>query len=178
MRILHILSLFILLFNCNTNKNTFDRQKMTNNTMDKTVCPDDGTCTFKVIKNKSAEVKKDEFDATYINIFESDKTLLKFEYNRNPIKNTEDSNYTEIIYIEINQDIIKTETINSSLSSLKNKVIFGRLCFCRGQTGYYNINEGDISISPLKNNLYKLDLEFKTNEVPQIINKIRETFNL
>lgn len=177
MKILHILFFFTLFLNCNAKKNMVDQQKVSNSNIN-SICPDDGICNFEVIKNTSFEILKDEFGATYLNSFESNKTLLKFEYNRKPIENTEDSNYTEIIYIQIDEKSEKIETINDALSNLKNKVIFGRLCFCRGQTGYYNISEGALNISNLKDNLYKIDLKFKTNEVPQIINKISETFSL
>ena len=54
-------------------------------------------------------------------------------------------------------------------------LLFGRFCFCRGQTGYYKISHRDLSITK-KSNVQTVDLDFKIDEVPQIIKHI--TFTL
>ncbi|QXP60556.1 hypothetical protein [Olleya sp. HaHaR_3_96] len=177
MRISHLLPVFFIFFQCNSPKNTISQSQLKKDTV-LSNCPDDGTCTFNVIKNKSIEIKKDEFGATYLNTYDSDKILLKFEYNRNALDNIEDSNYTEIVYIQINENSEKLEPINKNLSSEKNTVFFGRLCFCRGQTGYYHINQGELDLTKIENDLYQINLEFNTDEVPQVINKIAEVFKL
>jgi len=142
----------------------------------KTDCPKDGVCTFEVIKNKSAEIKNDKFGNPYLEVFESEKTLLKFEYKRNPIENTQDSNYSEIIYVEINPNS-DSITTNTSLNE-ENTIIYGRICFCRGQTGYYPISQGQLNISKTDTDTYLLNLDFKCTAVPQIIKSISENFKL
>lgn len=139
-------------------------------------CPEDGICTFEVLKNKNLTVKTDEFGNRYKEVVTGEHIILKFEYKRNEIPNTADSGYTEEIYIELNPDEIETELQNSDLK--KANLLFGRLCFCRGQTGYYEIDIGVLTIIKLGNDTYQLNLEFKCEAVPQIIETLNETFKL
>ena len=177
MRISHLFPVFFIFLHCNSPKTTVLQSELKSDIATSN-CPNDGTCTFNVVKNKSVEIKKDEFGATYLNTYDSNKTLLKFEYSRNALDNTEDSNYTEAVYIQLNENSEKLEPINKNLSTTKNTVFFGRLCFCRGQTGYYHINQGKLNLTKKEGDLYEIDLEFNTDEVPQVINKITEVFKL
>ena len=56
------------------------------------------------------------------------------------------------------------------------KVFFARWCFCKGQTGFYKINTGNLSISRLENTSYQMHLTFTVDEVPQIIKEIKQNF--
>lgn len=140
-------------------------------------CPEDGTCTFEVLKNKSFKISS-KFGNTYP-VFSpnNNKSILKFEYTRNLIPDTEDSSYKELIYIEISNDL-KTPLDIKNIDLTKTKASFGRLCFCRGQTGYYKIKQGDLSIKKNGQNNYNLKFKFKITEVPQVITTIEEHFNL
>jgi len=57
------------------------------------------------------------------------------------------------------------------------KALFARLCFCRGQTGYYIINQGQLSIKKLSESQYHLKMRFKIDEVPQVISEIDEVIS-
>ncbi len=76
-------------------------------------------------------------------------TVLKYTYTRNKIPNTEDSSYVEEIYIELDSKNIETNLKDAQLANVK--VVFARLCFCKGQTGYYKVTNGELSI---KKNIY------------------------
>ena len=79
--------------------------------------------------------------------------------------NLQDAGYREEIIFELdNFDPIKL----GSSSLQKTKMLFGRFCFCRGQTGYYKVTEGTFEIA---NQI--ATLQFKVSEVPQITNEIR-----
>ena len=78
------------------------------------------------------------------NLLLGNKTLLKYSYHNNPPKNTQDGHYSEIIYAELDSTITKTNLKNEDLK--KVKLHFGRLCFCKGATGYYPISIGEFSI--------------------------------
>jgi hypothetical protein len=138
-----------------------------------TNCPKDGVCTFEVFQNKILYIKEDEIGALYPELSEGKKTVIKFEYKRDEIPNTADSSYSEIIYVEIDSDTKELSLKNEALKEAK--VLFGRLCFCRGATGYYPISEGLLEVSSNKDGSKTYELTFKVYEVPQIITMFKET---
>jgi len=172
MKILNLI-IILSLIGCNANKQLSANNKLSATT---NMCPDDGVCTYKVLKNKNFIIKTDEFGNSYSELTEGKKTVLKFEYSRNVPKNVQDGNYQEIVYIEIDAETKNIELENEALQNVN--LGFGRICFCRGQTGYYKITEGELKLTKLKNNEYHVILNFKTSEVPQVITSINETFKL
>ncbi|WP_456378928.1 hypothetical protein [Lutibacter sp.] len=172
----NILLLIIVLFaSCKSNKNiNFTVQEPmlveTSNYLD------NGTSSMELIPNKTIEFKKDAFGIVYPVISEGDKTIFKYTYKRNPISNTQDSNYTEIVYAELDKNITQTTLTSEKLQTIK--LYFGRLCYCKGETGYYPIKNGNFKISELTKNSFKINFEFTIKEVPQIISKISETVSL
>lgn len=139
-------------------------------------CPKDGTCSFELIPKKSIIFKSDEFGNVYPEISEGNKTLLKYSYNNNPPKNTQDGHYSEIIYAELDSTITKTNLKNEDLK--KVKLHFGRLCFCKGQTGYYPIKKGEFIIKKSSKDSINISIKFEQDEVPQIISTINETISI
>jgi hypothetical protein len=129
--------------------------------------PKDGACTVQLLKNKSIIVKKDEFGSTYYTLEDSDsKNVVQYTYKRTVKGDLQDANYREEIIFELNN---QTDNLTLSDATLENtQLLFGRFCFCRGQTGYYKINQGKLTVTDGK----VIDLNFKTNEVPQIINHV------
>ncbi len=172
MRYLYILIVSLVFFSCNAKQKLLIEDKGENST-DK--CPEDGICTFEILKNKTFEVKKDNLGNLYPEIFDGDNIILIFEYKRNEIPNTLDGNYSELIYVELNPNNLIIDLEDSKLQDAK--LLFARLCFCRGQTGYYKVKSGKLSISREKDK-YQFNLEFKVNEVPQVITSISESFSL
>ena len=165
-----VLLVLLLLMGCQTKKEIVNSV----DTMQKksvSTCPDDGVCTIEVLKNKSVHLKYDEFDLPYVDFSESNSTLIKYSYNRNVEENLADANYEEIIYIEINDTSKDFSLKNEELT--KVNALFGRLCFCRGATGFYPIREGNLSIIREENNLI-IDFNFTIKEVPQVIGTINE----
>lgn len=165
---------FLLISNLNSCKTIPDSEESFSTTHLVSECPKDGVCSMEVLKNKSLSIKSDEFGSLYPQINEGKFTVLKFEYSRNEIPNTEDSGYREIIYMQLDPESLETELQGKDLSKIN--LLFGRLCFCKGQTGYYKITDGHLSITKKENNEYHMDLSFQSNEVPQIINHISENF--
>jgi len=139
-------------------------------------CPDNGECIIELIPNKSLEFKKDDIGAFYPIIKEGEKTILKYTYNRNSIQNSQDSNYTEIVYAELDKTITEISLTSKELQTIK--LYFGRLCYCKGETGYYPIKNGNFEIKKWGKNTVKIAIEFSIKEVPQIISKISETISL
>ncbi len=139
-------------------------------------CPNNGVCVLELIPNKSLIFKTDEFGNLYPVISEGEKTILKYTYKKNPISKTQDSNYTEIVYAELGKTITEFSLNNEDLQTIK--LYFGRLCFCKGETGYYPIKNGIFKITKIDRKTIKIDFEFNINKVPQIISKINETIYL
>lgn len=172
----NILLLLIILFSsCKSAKNmSFTVQE--NIFIETENCPDNGTCTIELIPNQALKFNTDEFGHSYPVITEGEKTILKYTYNKNPAKDTQDSNYTEIVYAEFEQNTTPISLTNSQLQTIK--LYFGRLCYCKGQTGYYPIKNGEFKLKKLNENTLKIEFDFKISEVPQIISKINETISL
>ncbi len=166
--------LFLIIVSCKSTKNmTTDfvvNEAILINTIN---CPENGDCTIELLPNTSLEFKKDEFGNLYPVISEGNKTIFKFIYTRKPIPNTQDSNYSEIVFAELDSIISEKTFTNDTLQDAK--LHFGRLCFCKGETGYYPIKKGEFKISKSSKKGLKIDFNFKIDEVPQIISAINET---
>lgn len=177
MRKLLIIPFLTLITACNCQKKVSDNPSeikkdeiVTNST-----CPSDGKCTIEVIKNKSLEVKLDEFGSTYYNLIDNMNTsVVLYRYNKNVEEGLQDASYKEEIIFEINNNEKQLSFSDKDLQ--KTKMIFGRICFCRGQTGYYTVTSGKLFLENQKENI-KLDLSFKISEVPQIINSLNYTIS-
>ena len=170
----NLLVLFIvLLTSCKSNQKFTISEVVFSETVN---CPNNGKCSIELIPNKALEFKKDEFGNSYPIITEGEKTILKYTYKRNPISNTQDSNYTELIYAELDKTISEFSLTSKELQTVK--LYFGRLCYCKGETGYYPITNGIFKIEKSSKNAIKINIEFKIIEVHQIITKISETVSL
>ncbi len=138
-------------------------------------CLDDGACTVEILYNSELEVKTDEFGNTYPKINIGDNMVVKYQYKKNEIENVADSSYSEIILFELNNDKIDLHLQNGDLQEVK--LLFGRLCFCRGATGYYRVEKGDLKVNFDKDKL-KINLQFKVDKVPQKISNLTEVIPL
>lgn len=173
MRLISSLSLLLILISCKTLPEV--KSEISKETYSQT-CPKDGTCSLEVLKNSDLEIKTDEFGFSYPQIKDGKLIVLKFEFARNIIPETADSGYRELIYLQLDPQNMEVDIQNKNLSLVN--LLFARLCFCRGQTGYYRIHIGMLSVKKIKDRTYLVDLEFTTDEVPQIINHINEIIKL
>ncbi|NOR27486.1 MAG: hypothetical protein GQ540_03040 [Lutibacter sp.] len=139
-------------------------------------CPDNAECSVELIPNKSLEFKKDGIGALYPVITEGDKTILKYTFNKNTIPNTQDGSYTEVVFAELDKTITHVSLTSKELQTVK--LHFGRLCYCKGQTGYYPITNGNFNIKKSGKKSIEITIDFKISEVPQIISKINEIVSL
>lgn len=132
--------------------------------------PKDGICTTQVLSGKSMVIKNDDFGRPYYETIDNtSKSVIIFDYNRTVKGDIQDASYNEKVIFEIDNS---TDNLNLSDTSLQDsQLLFARFCFCKGQTGYYKITQGKLSMSK-KANEKTIDLNFKTDEVPQIIKHI------
>lgn len=161
--------LLLTISSCNSPKSAVLNSDANLNTIE-TVCPEDGKCTVQLFKNKSLEVKTDEFGSVYYQMTDNTQTsVILYQYKRNVEKGLQDAHYTEEIIFEISHS--DTSIALNGLNLQKTKMLFGRLCFCRGQTGYYKVTDGNLELEQ-KNNEARFSLHFTITEVPQIIHSI------
>jgi hypothetical protein len=134
-------------------------------------CPDDGKCTLEILRNKSIAIKTDDLGSLYYQTIDSPQTsVIVYQYNLNVAKDLQDGNYREEIIFEIKNTDKKI--VLSGVALQQTKMLFGRFCFCRGQTGYYKIEEGTLSLNQ-KDNVVNFNLDFTITKVPQIIKSIQ-----
>lgn len=170
----------ILFISCKPtqNKNSKSKEEAINmETISQNIenCLENSTCTLEIIPNKTIEFKKDKFGIGYPIINEGNKILLKYTFNKNTDKNLQDGFYTEIVYAELNS-IENTSLLDKDLQQIK--LYFGRLCYCKGETGYFPIEEGLFSIKQLSEKEFNIDINFTVSQVPQIISSINQTISL
>lgn len=176
MKKLFIIPTTILFSFCCTNKEIMKKEEE-NKVVTKTEspCPSDGVCTTEILKNKSLVIKTDEFGSTYTQIIDSETTsVIVYQYNRIVKGDLQDAGYREEIIFEINNNDTELNLTNKELQ--QTKMLFGRFCFCRGQTGYYKVEEGKLNLKKT-NDTITLNLDFTITKVPQIIKTITTSIN-
>ncbi|HLA56050.1 MAG TPA: hypothetical protein VK623_08110 [Flavobacterium sp.] len=164
-------SLLIILFfiSCNCKKGTA-QASMDKIALAKADCPEKATCTIKILKNKSMDVKTDDLGRPAYTVVESTtKSVIQYEFNRGDEQKYPDSGYREVVIFEINQ--ANPEVALSGVDLQATKMLYGRFCFCRGATGLYPIIDGNLSIKKQDSSLL-MELDYKTGEIPQIIKSI------
>ena len=172
--------IIIVLISCKpTQKTTSENQdeKIDMETISTNIenCLENSTCTIELIPNKTIEFKKDKFGIGYPIINDGSKILLKYTFNKNTEKSLQDGFYSEIIYAELNA-IENTTLIDQDLQQVK--LYFGRLCYCKGETGYFPVEKGSFSIAQLSEKEFDIDINFTISQVPQIISNINQTISL
>lgn len=134
-------------------------------------CPEDGKCTVEIRQNKRLEIKTDELGSLYYQVLDNDQTSVVFyKYDRNVPADLADAGYTEEIIFEIpNQD---GEITLSGNRLQETKMLFRRMCFCRGQTGNFKVQDGNLNLKK-KGQSVQFLLDFKITAVPQVVNSIK-----
>lgn len=168
------LTVCLILFSC-CSKRITKQSQLNANTL-KTICPNNGTCSFDIQKKKNLNLVFDNLGALNPEIKSGDNVVLKFQYKRNEVPNAVDGHYRELVYLELNPDKVPLTLENKYLQNVK--LIFGLFCYCKGQAGYYKITNGNLAIKKVSDSKYQLKLRFKTDAVPQVITEINETFTL
>ena len=110
-------------------------------------CPTDGDCTMELLPNKNLTFITDKYGMKYPKITEGNKTVLIYTYNRIYKEKRPDGYYSEKVYAELEPNTTELNLKNEELKQVK--LHFARLCFCKGETGYYAINQGEFNFKLL-----------------------------
>ncbi|NNL82375.1 MAG: hypothetical protein HKP28_03235 [Winogradskyella sp.] len=133
-------------------------------------CPDDGFCNIELLEKKKPELAFDEFNNSYLNYLDSLNSTIIFEYKKDQDPRVMDGGYREELIIPINDSLLIDGTV---IDLSDHQIYYGRFCFCRGQSGYYVINDGQLTINKVSANNFSIELQFSTNEVPHVLKHIR-----
>jgi len=172
MNYLYLIFSCLTVISCKAKQDIVVEEEQHFNTTD---CPEDGTCTFELLPNKSIKTLHDNLGDLYIEIVEGNALVLKFEYKCNEIPNTMDGQYVEQIIMELDPNNLELELKDELLQNVK--MLFARFCYCKGETGYYRVKQGELTVKKATNNTYQLNLSFKIDEVPQIIIEISDVIS-
>lgn len=168
MKIIYLFFISFLLIGCNRVSKT---TKNNPSNMQNINCPDNGDCSFEVLKNSRLLIKTDDFGKLYPEVVPGDKLVVKYQFKKKTKKENLDGDYSEFIYFEM--DTQEKQVVLKDQELQKVKMLFGRICFCRGAMGYFKVTQGELYLSNNNRNL-RLKLSFKMNKVPQIITYIAE----
>ena len=170
MRYYHILILLMIFSSCGTQKEQSNDQRVS---LPPPIinCPEDGDCSFEVFKNSNLNLAYGSDGKLYPEVTEGEKIVIKYHYKRKTIENTMDSNYSEYVYFEFDPNVKQIILKDKELQNVK--MVFGRICYCKGSMGYFPVREGNLFLFNSNGNL-TVRTSFKINKVPQIINQIDE----
>lgn len=130
-------------------------------------CAKQSTCDIQILSGKSMRTTTDNAQTTYDLEDSPSKNVVVYKYARVVKGNIQDAGYREEIVFEVDKNV---REINLTDQELQNtKMLFGRFCFCKGQTGYYPVKAGTLSIDASHNG----QLDFTIPEVPQVTKQIR-----
>ena len=118
------------------------------------------------LKNKSMVLASEDNKNSYTLIDNPEKNVIVFTYSKTVKGNLQDAGYREEVVFETTQKLSELNLNDTDIQ--KSKMLFGRFCYCKGQTGYYSVRNGKMTVDS-NNNLF---LNFKVLEVPQIITEI------
>lgn len=162
------LSLFFTSCNCvfnHVNEKPFKKISISS-------CPIEGKCTATYIENKSLEIKFDDTGAIYYELNNNFKTsVIKFEYNKTIDTTLQDNFYNEELLFEIPNQFEEINLIDNELESVK--MLFGKHCFCRGQTGIYKIKKGKLNLKR-EEKTTSFNLKFEIQNIDHTIKNISE----
>ena len=137
-------------------------------------CPEGGDCSFEVVKNSAIKLNYSDAGDMSPEIIDGDKIVIKYHYEKTPVKDIMDSGYSEYVYLEFDPE--ETQLILKDKELQKVKMIFGRICFCKGAMGYFPVYEGNLFLFHRDGNV-QLRTSFKVSKIPQIIQDIDENIN-
>ena len=137
-------------------------------------CPENGTCTFKILTDKRLERHYDEHNALYVNLVDGDQWVIEIEYKKEVPPNAVDAELREQIFLEINPRQLNTR----GNLGIKAKLVFARWCYCKGEAGYFIPSQKDIDLIKVNDTVYELRLDFSVLNIPQAMGKIVQRFEI
>jgi len=176
MKNLYLCILFLLIVGCKSGKiNTLLEKLDKKHITVLSNCIDNAQCTIEIIPNSNLMIKEDAFKNTYIEIENGVHTIIKYQFKKNELPNTADSQYAELLYLEIDNYNKRLHLKNEELQQVK--MIYGKLCFCKGSSGFFKVKNGDLELLLSKNKL-SLITNFNVENMQQMVSQLNENIIL
>ena len=134
-------------------------------------CPEGGDCTFEVLQKSNLTLKSDQTGALYPEVEPGDRVVVRYQYKKNTSPNALDSDHSEYVYFEIDPGRVELALKDADIQRVK--MVYGRICFCKGETGYYPVRKGNLFIYQNDGDLL-VRSSFSIPKVPQTIKEIDE----
>lgn len=137
-------------------------------------CPEGGDCTFEVMQHSTLVMRTDETGMLYPEIESGEKNVIRFHFKKDTDPEAMDSSYSEYVLLEIDSGKVELSLRDKDLQ--KVKMVFGRICYCKGEMGYFPVRNGQLFVYQNKGKL-ELRTSFQVPKIPQIIKQIDENLN-
>jgi hypothetical protein len=168
MILLRVVVLFALLSSCASTKENSEEQQIPPPVVN---CPEGGDCTFEVLQNSSLALKRDGIGMLYPEIEEGNKVVIRYHYKKDTDPSVMDSSYSEYVLMEIDSGRVELSLRDKQLQ--KVKMTFGRICYCKGEMGYFPVRNGQLFIYQ-NNGKLQVRTSFKVPKIPQIVKEVNE----
>jgi len=176
MRNVYLCFLFLLIIGCKSGKiNTLLEKLDEKNTAVLSNCFDNAVCTIEIIPNSNLMIKEDAFKNTYIEMEDGVNTIIKYQFKKNELPNTADGQYSEFLYLEIDNYNKRLHLKNEELQQVK--MIYGKLCYCKGSSGFFKVKNGTLELILSKNKL-SLVTNFNVENIQQMVSQLNENILL
>ncbi|CAM3310968.1 hypothetical protein [Aequorivita lipolytica] len=136
-----------------------------------TGCPEEGTCSVMVHKNKRLVIKEDGTGATYPEMAAGENMVVVYTYSKEGPEGTVDGDYSETIHFEIPTATTTLRKVDASLTDVN--LLYGKHCFCKGEAGYYPVTNGKLLVEKSSQGI-TFDLKFKVEKTSQVVTHISE----
>ena len=172
MRLLFLFLYINLIIGCKTSQIVPENYSAIKSINWQSGCIPESACAAEIMVNKKIVLKKDEINNQIYPEFvaDSSRQIVKLTSRINADKMHLDQHYFEDIYIELPKKHYPIKA--SNLELLQYKVLLQKSCFCRGEAGYYAIQNGELNISDKS-----LSLSFIVPEANIRLNKIQVKLN-
>ncbi|TPD68547.1 hypothetical protein [Flavobacterium microcysteis] len=139
-----LLPIIGLIASCCSTKNSQATASNSKKAKIESSCPEEGTCSFEILQNKSMNVKTDGIDKIYYELEENpDKVVFLYKYQKKIADKTlQDAGYSEEIVFEMNKDYTDFSFSDKRIQS--TKMLFGVFCYCKGKAGNYRVTKGSL----------------------------------
>lgn len=122
-----------------------------------------------LLKNKKLEISERNGSLMYAIVDSDNSNVVQFFYEKDTDKVAYDGGYREEVIFEIPNN--SNDKNYADIQLQNTKMLFGRYCFCRGQTGLYKVNQGTLHVKSSKKEIH-FQLQFKIEEVPQVTKEV------
>ena len=166
--LLRFILFFVIIVGCSSSREQAGKDKIPPPRVN---CPEGGDCTFEVIQKSSLMLKNDATGAPYPEIVPGENVVIRYVFKKDPEPDVMDSSLSEYLYFEIAPGRVEISVKDADLQ--KVKMIYGRVCFCKGETGYFPVRKGNLLVYQNEGDLL-VKGSFSIKKVPQTLKEIDE----